>query len=148
MNVRIVRLKNGEDVICSLFEATYKGDPEKVIGYQLEQPFEIWMKDSVEPDIPEGEELDPGEGMIMKISEPEIGFNPWMPLNKNPRVLIKLDEVITIYETYDEIIDKYKELVEATNDNGTGLGEPTYVPADPTDPDDEEYQNHSSEGEE
>jgi hypothetical protein len=86
--------------------------------------------------------------MIMKISEPEIGFNPWMPLNKNPRVLIKLDEVITIYETYDEIVDKYKELVEATNDNGTGLGEPTYVPADPTDPDDEEYQNHSSEGEE
>ena len=99
-------------------------------------------------DIPEGEELDPGEGMIMKISEPEIGFNPWMPLNKNPRVLIKLDEVITIYETYDEIIDKYKELVEATNDNGTGLGEPTYIPANPTDPDDEEYQNPSSKGEE
>lgn len=147
MNVRIVRLRDGEDVICVLYEATMKNDPKTVIGYQLENPFCIWMKDGVEPAVPEDEELEPGEGMIMQITDPEIGFNPYAPLCKDDRILIKLDEVVTIYQTYPEIIEKYTELIEAKNGRGDGLGEPTYVPADPTNPDDEEYQGPSATGE-
>ena len=32
--------------------------------------------------------------------------------------MLKLDEVVTAYETYEEIIKKYNELVGATNGRG------------------------------
>ncbi|BCU96090.1 MAG: hypothetical protein CM15mV11_1650 [Caudoviricetes sp.] len=63
----------------------------------------------------------------------QIQFIPWAPLSKDRRVILRLDEIVSAYDTYPEVIDKYNELVEAANGrgntnsgNGTGtIGSPT-----------------------
>ena len=39
MSVRIVRTRNGEDIICDLFEVTTKDEPEKTVAFQLINPY-------------------------------------------------------------------------------------------------------------
>ena len=51
--------------------------------------------------------------IVSKIKDPDIYFQPWIPLSSNKQILLKTDEVITAYETYPEVIDKYNKLVEA-----------------------------------
>lgn len=128
MSVRIVRLKNGEDVICDLYEVTTKEDPDKAFAYQMSDPYNITI---YEPDHDidimigdEGDVVSPEEdtmeGKIQKINQPEIDMRPWAPLAKVKKILLKIDEVITAYETYDEVIEKYNELVEASHGGTTG----------------------------
>ena len=50
--------------------------------------------------------------MIAKITEPSIHFEPWAPLAKDKNLMMKLDEIITVYEAHDEITNKYNQLVE------------------------------------
>ena len=110
MSVRIVRTKNGEDIICDLYEVTTKEEPEKAVAFQLSYPYSVWINSS------ESEFLVESEGEeIAKQSSPDIVFEPWAPLAKDRRILLKLDEVVTAYETYDEVIEKYTKLIEAVN---------------------------------
>lgn len=135
MSVRIVRTRSGDDIICDLFEISTPDDKDnKPVAYQLNDPYNVWMKDNISP-VEDDENLESGEGFIMKISEPEIGFDPYAPLCKYNKLLLRLDEVVAIYETYDEIIEKYKELVDATQ--GKDLG----TPENAEDLNDEEYQD-------
>ena len=39
-------------------------------------------------------------------------FSPWVPMSVKKQILLKMDEVITAYETYPEI-EQYTKLVEA-----------------------------------
>ena len=50
---------------------------------------------------------------IKKVTDPEIRFSPWVPMSVKKQILLKMDEVITAYETYPEIEQKYNSLVEA-----------------------------------
>ena len=126
MSVRIVRLRNGEDVICDLYEVTTKDDPEKAVAFQMSEPYNITMYEA-DHDIDviiddEGGVVEPEEGEmkgeIQKINQPEIDMRPWAPLSKAKKILLKIEEVITAYETYDEVIEKYQELVEASHGRG------------------------------
>tara|TARA_Y100000004_G_C8888178_1_gene400772 strand:- start:541 stop:918 length:378 start_codon:yes stop_codon:yes gene_type:complete len=111
MSVRIVRTKNGEDIICDLYEVTTKEEPDKAVAFQLSDPYSVWLnKDANEQFLVESD----GEE-IAKQSSPEVVFEPWAPLARDRKILLKLDEVVTAYETYDEIIEKYSELMEAVN---------------------------------
>ena len=115
MSVRIVRTRGGEDVIADLYEVTTKEDTEKAIAFQLIHPYNVFIEEAISVESP---------GEIQKISSPEISFQPWAPLSKERRIMLKLEEVVTAYETYDEVIKKYTELVEAAsgrrgNDSGT-----------------------------
>ena len=49
MSVRIVRTKNGEDVISDLFEVTTKEDPEKAVAFQLRYPYNCLLYTSPSP---------------------------------------------------------------------------------------------------
>ena len=113
MSVRIVRTRNGEDVIADLFEVTTKDDQENVIGFQLRNPYNVWVTQPFDAVQDNGE--------IQKITQPELRFEPYAPLLKGNAIMLKLDEVISAYETFDEVIAKYNELVEATS----GKGNPT-----------------------
>ena len=55
------------------------------------------------------------EEVTAKISEPSINFEPWAPLSKNKDLMMKLDEIVTVYETHEEIESKYNQLIEAEN---------------------------------
>ena len=111
MSVRIVRTRSNEDIICDLYEVTTKEEPEKAVGFQMKNPYSVWIsapKDDAVIDTS-------GEGVTTKISEPAIHFEPWAPLSKNKDIMLKLDEVVTAYETHDEILEKYNQLVEVEN---------------------------------
>ena len=113
MSVRIVRTRNGEDVIADLYEVTTKEDTEKAIAFQLIHPYNVFIDEGVTVETP---------GEIQKISSPEISFQPWAPLSKERRIMLKLEEVVTAYETYDEVIKKYTEIVEAASGRGNDSG--------------------------
>ena len=122
MSVRVVRTRSNEDVICDLYEVTTKEDPEKAIAFQLTNPYVVWIG-LREPEI---EVTDEDGDIINKTSSPEVHFEPWIPLAKDQHILLKLDEVVTAYETHPEVIEKYTKLVEAANgraDNQTGNSE-------------------------
>jgi len=109
MSVRIVRMRNGEDVIADLYEVTTKEEPDKPVAFQLHDPYNIYVTET---------ELDGND--ITKVSDPEISFLPYAPLSKFNKIMLRMDEVVTAYETYDSIIAKYNELIGATN--GRELG--------------------------
>ena len=123
MSVRIVRTRNGEDVICDLYEVTTKEDPSKAVAFQLNNPYSVWLqgKKTEEPKILV--EDDAGD-IVSKIKDPDIYFQPWIPLSSNKQILLKLEEVVTAYETYPEVINKYNTLIEADG------GKPNQTPVD------------------
>ena len=106
MSVRVVRTRNGEDVICDIREISQEGET-KVLGYQLIHPYTVW--------ISEGMTAEDDEGNIHKISNPEITMEPYAPLAKDQKIIVRFDEIISAYETHDEVINKYTELVGAKN---------------------------------
>ena len=108
MSVRVVRMRNGEDVVADLYEVTSKEDTEKPIAFQLRHPYNLYLTDPAPV----------GDGEIRKLSSPEISFQPWAPFSKDHTIMLKLDEVVSAYETFDEVIDKYNELVEAVTNGG------------------------------
>ena len=122
MSVRVVRTRNGEDVICDLYEVTTKEDPDKAIAFQMSNPYTVWISLR----SPEIEVTDDSGDIINKTSEPEVHFEPWIPLLKDKHILLKLDEVVTAYETHPEVVEKYTKLIEAVNgttDNQTSTSE-------------------------
>ena len=123
MSVRIVRTRHGEDVICDLYEVTTKDEPTVAVGFQLNNPYTVWLqgKKTEEPKILV--EDDAGD-IVSKIKDPDIYFQPWIPLSSNKQILLKLEEVVTAYETYPEVINKYNTLTEADG------GDTNKTPAD------------------
>lgn len=123
MSVRVVRMRNGEDVIADVFEIAAKDEPEKAVAFRMDHPYNVYVVET-DQDL-----LIESEG-VQKMSSPEIQFTPWAPLSKDRRVILRLDEIISAYDTYPEVIEKYNELVEAATDgrgntnsgNGTGTG--------------------------
>ena len=108
MSVRVVRTRNGEDVICDIREISQEGDKDKkILGYQLIKPYSVW--------ISEGITADDDEGNIHKLSNPEITMEPYVPLAKEQKIIVRYDEIISAYETHDDVVSKYNQLVGATN---------------------------------
>ncbi len=119
MSVRIVRTRNGEDVICDLYEVTSKEKPEDPVAFQLRNPYNVWLEGVDEPRVLIETDNEPE---VHKLPDPEIHFRPWVPLSVDKKIMLKLDEVVSAYETYPEVIKKYNHLVEADNGGGTDSG--------------------------
>ena len=115
MSVRIVRTRNGEDIICDLYEVTTKEKPEDPVAFQLKHPYNVWLEGVDKPRVLIETDADPE---VQKLPDPEIHFRPWAPLSTTKTIMIKMDEVVSAYETYPEVIKKYNQLVEA--DRGRG----------------------------
>ena len=86
MSVRVVRTRNGEDVICDLYEVTTKNEPNTPVAFQLSDPYNVWLEGLDEPRLLAENEA--GEEM-QKISDPEIHFRPWVPLSSTKKILLK-----------------------------------------------------------
>lgn len=103
MSVRVVRMRNGEDVICDLYEVTMK-DGEEAFAFQLRNPYLVYLTQGMDAEA---------DGEIHKISDPSLGLEPWMPLLKGDSIMVKMDEIVSAYETHDQIVDKYNEIIGA-----------------------------------
>ena len=55
------------------------------------------------------------DGNIHKLSNPEITMEPYVPLAKEQKIIVRYDEIISAYETHDDVVAKYNQLVGATN---------------------------------
>jgi hypothetical protein len=109
MSLRIVRTRSGEDVICDIREITQEGT-EKILGYQLIQPYVIYIS---QPMVAEDD-----DGNIHAITNPEVTMEMYAPLAKEQTIIVRYDEIISAYETHDDIKDKYASLLEAAAKNG------------------------------
>ena len=110
MIVRVVRTRGGEDVICDIREVTSAEEETKgkILGYQLINPYSLWVSDAMT--------AEDDDGNIHKISNPEITMVPWLPLAKEKdRIMVRYDEIITAYETHDEVVKQYNQLIGAEN---------------------------------
>lgn len=127
MSVKVVRIKNGEDIICDLYEVSTRDAPDKPIGYQLKNPFSITLIE--EPDLFQvgDDDEENSEEDIIEI-QPDIDMRPWAPLSSTKDLLLKTEDVLTAYDTFPEIIEKYTELVEKANGRFTGEVDPTKGP--------------------
>ena len=106
MTVKLVLLKSGEDIISDVKEMIIE---EKVVGYFLEKPCTIRMKNP--SDIGEREDR-----------SFQVSLFPWMPISKESTIPIPSDWVVTIVEPVDKITDMYKKQV-LKNDKDTSTDE-------------------------
>ncbi|BCV01220.1 MAG: hypothetical protein CM15mV41_0310 [Caudoviricetes sp.] len=79
----------------------------KVLGDQMIHPYTIWISDGIpKPRMMKGRftrSVTPkSPGTFCTISEGKIR-------------IVRYDEIISAYETHDDVLNKYKELVEATH---------------------------------
>ena len=107
MTVKIARLRSREDVIAD-FSQVQNEENGPVTYYCMTYPYEIRV---LEIDMNQDQ-----RGSIRKVSEPELFFSPWAPLSKTKDVFIRMEEVVSLYDAHDAVMEKYNAIVEAHQD--------------------------------
>ena len=118
MTIKLILLKSGEDIIADLKEMTVgEGDGIKVIGYYLDKPCVVKMKNPT---------VAPGENH-QKTAGYEVTLFPWMPLSKDDTIPIPADWLVTLVEPISSLRKMYTEdIVEHGQDNqSSGTSEST-----------------------
>jgi len=111
MSVKIARLRNGEDVICDIYEVAEEESKEPV-AYKLVKPYQIYItSDTINVEV-EGSSEGP-----QKINDVQLHMIPWAPLSAEAEFYVNLQEVVTIYEPNPQARDRYKELISAQDDD-------------------------------
>ena len=104
MTIKLLLLKSGEDIIADVAEMAMgeegnRENPRRIIGYYLNKPCVIKMRD---PNLqePEGSEQKAGYS---------VSLFPWMPLAKDERIPIPADWMITMVEPVEKLQEMYLE---------------------------------------
>ena len=100
MTIKLVLLKSGEDIVSDISEMVVgEGDKKSVVGYYLERPCVIRMRDPnlISEDGPN------------KKSGFQVSLYPWMPLSKETRIPIPADWLITMVEPVEKLKEMYQE---------------------------------------
>lgn len=108
MSVKIARLRNGEDVIADIQAVFSNGDTEKEspIAWQFGLPYSIQVISI---------SAEESYSKITKVSEPELFFQPWIPLAAQQNIIIVIDEIVAVYDPHEAVLEKYNQLTEAQN---------------------------------
>ena len=106
MTIKLLLLKSGEDIIADVSEvAVGEKDSQRVIGYFVEKPVVVKLKDShlVEED---------------KKTALQVSLYPWMPLTKTEKIPLSLEWVVTMVDPIDKLKQMYVEdIVNYGQDN-------------------------------
>ena len=97
MTIKLLLLKSGEDIIADVSEmAVGEKDSQRVVGYFVEKPVIVKLKDShlVEED---------------KKTALQVSLYPWMPLTKTEKIPLSLEWVVTMVEPIDKLKQMYVE---------------------------------------
>ena len=117
--IKLLLLKSGEDMIASVKEMAYgEGDDRRVVGYYLNRPCVIKMRDpNVMPELQDGATQKAGY---------EVSLFPWIPLSAEETIPIPSDWLVTMVEPtiklkemYVEDIVKYGKNTEDNQSNST-----------------------------
>ena len=104
MTIKLLLLKSGEDIIADVAEMAMgeegnKDNPRRIIGYYLNKPCVIKMRDPREFEQ-DGKEHKAGYS---------VSLFPWMPLAKEERIPIPADWMITMVEPVTKLEEMYLE---------------------------------------
>jgi hypothetical protein len=102
MTVKLLLLKSSEDVIADVKELIVE---DRVIGYQLANPYRVSLNKS--------EVL--FEETTSSTRNVSITFFPWIPLSHDKEIPIPSDWVVTMVEPVKQLIESYKEKMNAKN---------------------------------
>ena len=97
MTIKLLLLKSGEDIIADVSEmAVGEKDSQRVVGYFVEKPVVVKLKDShlVEED---------------KKTALQVSLYPWMPLSKTEKIPLSLEWVVTMVDPIDKLKQMYVE---------------------------------------
>jgi hypothetical protein len=103
--IRVVRTRNGDDVICDIQEITQEGE-KKILGYQLEHPYYAHLDEELTVDYDSGND----EVGVNKITNPTLIMHPYAPLSKDTKIIVRFDEIVSAYEPNDLVLEKYNLL--------------------------------------
>ena len=104
MTIKLLLLKSGEDIIADVAEMAMgeegnKDNPRRIIGYYLNKPCVIKMRD---PNLQSVEGTEHKSGY-------SVSLFPWMPLSKEERIPIPADWMITMVEPVTKLEEMYLE---------------------------------------
>jgi hypothetical protein len=116
MTVKLVRLKNGEDIIADLKEVVDSENTKTIAAIQFDTPFMVGIDEPTENMF-----VDESESGT-KITTPRIRFFPWAPLSRDRILYIDPSQIVCIYDPYQQILEQYEKLVEAMNHGGGNDG--------------------------
>ena len=106
MTIKLLLLKSGEDIIADVSEmAVGEKDSQRVIGYFVEKPVVVKLKDShlVEKDTK---------------TALQVSLYPWMPLTKTEKIPLSMEWVVTMVDPIDKLKQMYVEdIVNYGQDN-------------------------------
>jgi len=97
MNIKLLLLKSGEDVIAQVEEMVVE---DKVVGYYLKYPCRVNLVSNVTN--PEGAAKVPSKIQLL----------PWMPLSKDKLIPVVADWVVTITNPIEQVVNMYNDGVE------------------------------------
>ena len=111
MTIKLLLLKSGEDMIASVAEMGYgEGDDRRVVGYYLNKPCIIKMRD---PNVLDDE----SEGRGRKAGY-EVSLFPWIPLSAEETIPVPADWVVTMVEPTAKLKEMYiEDIVNYGKDN-------------------------------
>ena len=100
MTIKLILLKSGEDVIADVSEMIMgEGEERRVIGYHLDKPCVIRMKN---PNLQ-------SENGSNKKAGFEVSLFPWIPLTKDTTIPVPADWLITLVEPVTKLKQRYVE---------------------------------------
>ena len=117
MAVKLTILKSGEQLISDIKEMI--SDNEKVIGYLLKNPMNVFEDDSNQDEILLQEEGDASPNS----QDIDVVMTKWIRLSKTEDVMIPVDWVVTVVDPLDSLVEMYNSFSE-TNDSMPTYKEP------------------------
>jgi len=120
MAVKLTILKSGEQLISDIKEMI--SDNEKVIGYLLKNPMNVFEDDSDQDEILLQEEGDTPPNS----QDIDVVMTKWIRLSKTKDIMIPVDWVVTVVDPLDSLVEMYNSFSE-TNDSM-----PTYKESGPS----------------
>lgn len=101
MTIKLLLLKSGEDMIANVKEMVFgEGDDQRVVGYYLNRPCIIRMRDpKMITELQDGEQR----------SGYEVSLFPWIPLSAEETIPVPSDWVVTMVEPTAKLKEMYLE---------------------------------------
>lgn len=100
MTIKLMLLKSGEDIIADVTEMTAGEDNPVVLGYYLNKPCIVKIRDSTV--LNEESERE-------QTSSFRVSLFPWMPLSEDNVIPIPAEWLVTMVEPKEKLKDMYVE---------------------------------------
>jgi hypothetical protein len=109
MSIKLLLLKSGEDIIADVTEMTSGEDDRRIVGYFLNKPCIVKIRDSQIL----SEKTETEQKSAFKVS-----LFPWMPLTSDKTIPIPSDWLVTMVNPKEKLKEMYiEDVVNYEQDN-------------------------------